>query len=487
MRRRRLTALLALGASLAAAQGARADELPERGWKSLEVGVLPVRSYVRRADQLFTPGSEVRRLQQAAGGWQRRIEERLDGLPTLTVRTVQQSLDRLREAEGYERTVSLAADRYDLGVERYRALEVDAALDQLDRAASLYRDGYADVTAAQRLADVQLHRGLALMEQGQSNRAHIAFRRMWLLQPSRRFDEGYYPASVERALAGSFRDLHELPDKLLTRFPLPRLKALSRRAEVDAWILAAIVGPVEAPVLHLVAYDRSSDAVVLDERIGLADGRKTARRRLERALSSWHTCTVRRRRQPFVERERPRPWHMDIGFRHTMMLKHDRTRELFHSPGARLDLSWGVAPNLHLYAVGTQMISVPDPNEDLLDSFVTSRLAVGTGLTAGSDDLRAYLRTGLELALAFEDIRMTNNVECKHFGADHPRCGGDIFTLSAPGVWFGLNLGAGVRWHFREGWFLHASGSFSSYVASPDLVDELNFPVSFGLGVGSRL
>ncbi len=465
-----------------------ADALPESGWKPLRIGVLPVRSYVRGAEDLFEERQGPRQLREEAGHWQRYIERAVGGLDLVRLLPSTDALKRTLDRSSHREATALARERYVLGVERYRALATDEAIEQLERAARLYVDAQGDVAEARELADVHMYLGLAQLDRGSAHAAYMAFRQMWLLDPGRVIDHGYYPEAVERALAGALVDLAQLPDKVRLRFPPATLAALAKQAQVDIWVTALIEnGPnpdVAAPVLAIAIFDSRTRSVVLDVRIPLGDS-EAARDLLDRELTAWHACALESQELPLARRVQQPRWSVDLGYTHALFLRHDRTREIFHSPGAGLAVAWQSGTALHVFGEFSQMVTAPDSNHDLLSGFITSRLAAGAGLTGGSRRVRVFVQAGLELAVTFTDISMSKDVDCKHFGVDSPRCSG-LFRDDPPVLWLGLNFGAGLRVGLGESWYLTARTGFTSYVAPASLVREFNFPLSFTLGIGSR-
>ncbi len=457
------------------------------GWETRRVAVAPVMSWVRAPEDVFQERPESRRLREAAGLWQRRLEALVGQLELVEHVTQPQLHERLQDRAPDRESAMLAKERFSLGLEQYRLLQVEDALTQLDRAAALYRQADASFSGhARELADVELYRGLALLERGEGNLAHLAFRAMWLLDPGRTFERGYHTAATEHALAAALEDLAVLPDTLLLRTPPEQLRALAEDLGVDTWILAGVVGTAEAPALRLVAFDPDRGAPVLDELVPLTND-AAALDLVERAISAWHTCAIEADADPFLRSPQTRRWYLDVGYSHSVYLLHDKTREFFHSPGAAVSLTWEVVDFAHVFAQATQMGSIPDDNGDLLGPFVNSRFSIGGGLTAGLPDLRFFVRAALEVSLSFQNIKATRDVNCKHFGTDSERCDRSrLFVDEAPGLWFGVNFGVGLRWVFVGDWYLLTSAELASYVVEAALIDDLNFPASLTIGFGRR-
>lgn len=478
------TALLTfvLASTVMAARPAAADELPAGGWKDLTVGVLPVQYLGRTAEDLFHEEPGVRRARQLAGRLQRVLEEDLEQRDQLKLVRAAQVRERLSRNRDYRRTVELAARFADLGVTRYNDLQAAQALADLDRASVLYREVFADIADPDVVADADLYRGLVLTEQGELGQAHVVFRELLLLDPTRRFDPGYYPAAVEKALGDAQADIGGQANKLANRYPLERLEGLAELLKVDVWVIALIDGPPDGPVLRLAIYDHRTRGITSSERLLLAD--PEAEDRVERTIAAWSTCAVEAQRE---KRLRPPPrkrWFLDIGYVHGLWLTHRRTRELLQTIGGHIAVTYEPTKAFQLYFRGIQLATLPDSNGDLLDVFVTTRLGAGAGLVIGKPAFRFFARTGLEVGLSTSAIDMTTDVDCKHFGSTHPRCG-SVFTAQAPAVWVGIDFSLGSRIELARGWYLTISTGVASYVYDPTLVGDLNFPWYGTIGFGA--
>lgn len=473
-----LLAILILAPHALAAPG------PQASWRSLRVGVLDVRSYARTTADLFDESPAARRAREAAGAWQRWLEGLVasrDLVHVVTSGAVRKQLDR---GPAQREALALAATTFSLAVDRYQALDIDRALELLGRADALYRRYEGALVAPRALADVAFYRGLAWAERGQLDRAHVAFREMLALDPSRTFPRGYYPARAERAIEGALNDLVGQPDKARAALPMELLATAGRRAGVDVWVAAVVDGPPASPTLRVALIDVGSRGTVSAVTASLADA-ADARARVDRAISVWHTCALRAPHRTARGGARPRRrWRLDLGYNHSVFLKHKGTRSIFHSPGATVGLSWRAARHVHVFGRITHQVSLPDRNRDLLDDFATLRTAVGVGLVWGNATFEGFVDLGLEVGVALGDVATTTDVDCKHFGVDHPRCG-RVDRLASPATWAGLRAAAGGRWFMVEGFYLFAMAGVSSYAFQSDAVAVLNFPFDAAAGLGT--
>lgn len=471
-----LAALILLACSSARAAP---PELPRGQWKTLTVAVLPVR-YLGGLDDPFTERPEVPRLRAEAARWHRGLELAFQGRDQVVLLGATELRERLQRLTDVRRAGELAQERYALGLERWRALQAREALTHLDRARELLIETHADLSDPRALADVELHRGLALMDLGEVGPARIAFTSMFVLDPSRRFERGYYGATIEQELAGAARDVAAIPTPSAIIWPAERLSALATRLGLDVVALGLVTeGPAR---LDVALFDARTNGLSLSESFALSDTSNLTED-LDRAVSAWHTCALEAPRS-FVRPAPRRRWFLDLGYTHAVWLNHRRTRDYLHGPGAHIGVTFVPTPGLELWVKTSQRVTMTDANQDLLDAFTVTHLALGAGLGVGDQRVSFALRAGVEVALSLADIAMTTDVDCKFFGGDSDRCRG-IFRAESPAVWLGLDFSASLRVSPVRSWYLSVSAGTTIYALSGSLVGELNFPLygTFGFGL----
>lgn len=475
-----ITWLIVAIAGTGTAEAQPVEAIPT-AWRTSQVAVLPVGYYGRSIDTLFATKAELAESLGLLKRWQRTIEDTFQGRDRFTMVDAKAVSARLRGLPDFNRAVDLANDRLSLGIERYNELKAKAAVGHLKRAVELYRSVHAEIVEPKQLAKAKLYLGLAYMEQQQAGQAHLAFRDMWRLEPTMTVVSGYYPVAVQRALRTALLDVAAQSDKLTRAYPRKRIAALAKLLKVKSVVIAAVDGPVTEPLLRLVTYDADDTRFGSPLTIGLTD-QKQATDALDRAASVWHTCALTAIGSKGRRRKRQR-WFVDLSYSHSLWLTHRRTRDILQSPGAQITVAHEPTAGLHLYGRILQQATLRDPQGDLLDVFVTSHASLGAGLAVGSRKFRFFARAGLAAALSLSSVRMTTDVDCKHFGAGHPRCG-QLFSAPAPGLWFGLETTLGFRWAPTRGWYTTMTTGMTSYVADTELTSELNFPLHATIGFG---
>lgn len=470
-------AVACLVACLATVSRAAPTELPRGPWKTVTVAVMPVVWLGGLADP-FVDGPDGARLRGEAARWHRGIEQAFAERDQVAVLGSAELHERLAREPDVRRAASLAQARFAAGLEHWRALRAKDALVELDRARELYLEAFADLADPKALADVELHRGLALIDLDEVGPARVAFAQMFALDPTRRFERGYYGAAIEQELAGAANDVAAVPAPFAILWPAERLAALGKRLAVDVWALGTLAGP--RPRVELALFDNRLAAVSLRELFEIVPD--TMVEDLDRVVSAWHTCALEAPRAFVRPAWRPR-WYVDFGYAHAVWLQHRRTRDYLHGPGAHVGVTFVPTPGLELWAKTTARVTLSDANNDLLDVFTTTHIALGAGLGIGDSGLSFTLRAGVDVAFSLSDIDMTTDVDCKFFGAGE-RCR-SIFRADSPAVWLGLDVSAALRVAPSRSWYFAFTAGTAIYAFSASVVSELNFPLygTFGFGL----
>lgn len=478
-----LLAWAALGSLPRDALAARADDgLPRAGWKTVQVAVLPVGYYGRTASDLFDEPPVVRRARALAARWHRLLEDGLVGRDQLEVLRSSQVRERLARTAEYRRGQPIAARAHEIGMRSFEAVHADDAQFQFQSALEVFESVWADVVSPSEVSDTAFMLGLTLVERGEANAAHVAFRQALLLDPTRRFERGYYSASTEQGIASAQTDIASRADLLGLRWPVQRLEALAEALAVDQLVVAVVDGPPGAPVLRVALYDRRAKGLTGRARVDLADEDRAALA-LDRVLAGWQTCAVEANQDRMFRRPARKEWFLDIGYTHGVWLTHRRTRDYIQSAGGQLTVTYEPSPGFQIFGRASQLATLPDANADLIETFVTTRLTLGAGLTLGSEAATFFARTGLEVGVGLSNIQMTTDVDCKFFGANSPRCK-TIFEQTPPTVWFGLDFSLGARFLLSSAWYVTISAGVASYIIDPEVTGDLNFPLHGSLGIG---
>jgi hypothetical protein len=518
-RRPRLAALLLAGlAALVSPSGASASEgdvdpsgKPER-WRPVQLGLLPLLDLALLEGAPFEqPGGgadgvgPLRQLARRRGEVERalhRLAATLDLVDLQGEEALRAAVARVTSLAGQ----GLVADeRLALGRERWLGLEPAEALAQFEVAERLMLGAFVDLLAPTRYAELALWRGLALVELDRERDATAAFRTMFLHDPARRFAPGWYGTRIERLLQTAADEARAMPEAEDLRFASARLAELGAVVGATHWLTGALRpqadadgrGRAQVPLqLQLrtlrgrgTNLEAAASAVAVNVSHEAEALAAPARDVISRWLSAWHACALERETAHplgWQQREVRRAWHLDLAYRHDVWLHHGQTRLPLHGPGVALSAIWEPQPRLQLWGRFAQVTTLVDTRGDLLAQFGATHLAAGAGLRLGGEGLSVSLRLGVAAALTLNDFEATQDIDCKFFGPDHPRCGA-IFLAKAPLGWIGLETGLGLRWNPEPGWHLSALVTIDAFLGAAEAVRELNYPLAFALGFGASL
>lgn len=479
-----LAALLACALTLAAATEVGAQPTFERKPRLRKtLGVAAFRNYEVGPEDLFRardPLPSDDDLREALSYVQDRLKER----PDIALVTERELRERISSQKGYREGILLAREWFNLGVDHYRALRLDRALENLDRAEQLYLDIYQDIVEPFALAELELYRGLALAEKGSTDLAHVAFKHMFAFNPWQRFGRGFYPPATEKALQAALVDFQLTTNRDMLFFTPERIDRFLEEQGLDALLFGYVEqregGGAE---LHVVVYERAPGRVAFRDVVPLTDGPDVDA--VDRVVTRWLSCTEWR------HREQPRTpldsrVFLDVGVSYSFFLVQP-LRQLFHSVGFRTTVAWQLSQSFDLHGTFGVKTSFPDPNQDLIESSTTFRGLLGAGFTFRSPRLRFYVHPGVDI-LYVGPMRWTTNPFCKMY-ADFPpderlNCDpAEIDSLSSSWL-LGLGVATGLDVFLTPDLYLDLRAEASAYFLPFAPTDTLNFPLDFSLAVG---
>ncbi len=397
----------------------------------------------------------------------------------LDLESVRSTLERKPE---FGRVVQLVDRQVALGREYYDNTRLDDAARVLEAARGDAEGAYLDVLAPQVFANIELLLGLVYLEQGKPGAAHVALRRMARVDPTRRFERGYYPREAEEAIAQAYTDVQMTgPGDIVTG--LERTERLLARVGADIVVTGFVARPTGQPQLLLVAYDRRSKAFILRETIPVRSAPRCARA-VDLALSRMLACLSPRH----VAQPRSKPafgrFSLDAAVAHGVYFLHP-TRDIFHNIGFSLNAALRVRRPVELFAKLNLYSSLPDRRADLETSdLVTARFIAGGGVAFERGVFKGFVRPGVEVQYA-SPFTVRTSPDCKFFPLGHPRCPADADGIQHfdGSVLLGFNVAVGLAVATRTGIYVAIQTSMSLYF--PFLrASDVNFLLGSELGLG---
>lgn len=462
--------------------GAHALERP------LRVFVAAPRNFLLDEGRIFRPRGERLPHDAALREVTRRVEVQLGKKAWIDVANSQELAGDLAGSKAYGDGLVLGREWLNLGQEHYESLRVDEAIVDLRRAEDLYLQVFHDVVEPYAFARVFLLQGLCYVERGLKGQSHVAFRRMFFLNPGVRFEPGYYPPHAEEEIRSSAVDFVLTHPKENPFLGEERLAKFFEAYPFDYLIHVYLDGASGDARLHLVVLGREGGDPALHESFELPQGDadsapETVGGAVDAALSRWLACHDLKP-APATQARAP-----GIGFRvsshHSTYLKTP-SRGLFYNYGYGLGVFYDVNRWLELIVSSEIYTSIVDRYRDLQHSFNTVRGLAGVAFRFGGDRIHAVVSPAVEVHY-LGDFQIVTDPFCKLYGRDHPACDrGAIFSLDLD-LLVGMNVATSVRFYLTRHVFLEVTGSVSTYFLPVGRNIELNFPVSGGIGLGYRL
>lgn len=480
-----LVALVALvcGVAVAAQAQPRLEREPRL---RKTVGVAPFRNYAVAPEDLFREDGDALPYDDVLQEAQKYLQERLARRSDVRLIGERDLRESITTRKNYREGILLAREWFNLGVDHYRALRLDRALENLDRAEALYLDIHQDLVEPFALAELELYRGLALGEKGAGDLAHVAYKRMFVFNPWKRFPKGYHAPATETALQGALVDFQLTVNRDMLFLTPERIDRFLREQGLDALFFAYLERRPEGGGLdlHVVVYESAPGRVAFRDSTPVT-GDPEDLDALDRVLTRWLACA------DWEHQEQPRTpldasLFVDVGVAYGIFLVQP-LRELFHNVGFHAGVAWQLSQSFDLHVAVAVKTTFPDPNEDLLRSSTSVRGLIGAGFTFRSRRLRLYIHPGVDIVY-LGDIAWTTNANCKFFAPLPPGerldCPTGEVDTQGSGYLFGLALATGLNVFLTNDLYLDIRVDASAYFLPFDPTDDLNFPMNFALGVG---
>lgn len=366
-----------------------------------------------------------------------------------------------------------------LGIERYRDIRLEEAIEVLEAAIGQAEESCADVFNPSLVSDLYLYLGLCRLETGNPDLAHVALKNMFLLAPSRKFRAGWFPEREQRALRAAALDFAESPPRENPLDTTERMAGFLVAQKVDALMYMYLwPGADGGTVLETRVFERVTGA---DDRIGVSrDSREWAgAESASAAVSSWLACADLPSRVDTIRRL-PRLF-LDTAFSYSMFAADNTTRTGFHNLGLSVGLAYQIQPGLDTFMKVNIYNSLEDRFGDLLDDFWSLRTSIGVGYSAVFSWGRVFTHFGFEMNY-LSRFRSSTDPRCKLWPDDPDLCG--TSDVSEPSFLFGAMGMVGVNVFLSRSVFLTIQVGFSGYfVASEELLD-LNLPWVTEVGFG---
>ena len=388
-----------------------ADEPP--AFPRKKVLILPVRDLRLNPDALFS-GDPV--------SAEDSLRSSLDDALIRTVRA-EPELDAVLAVEALassqQGAANVARGFVHLGVELYRNLRIEDAVQTLEKGAEAARGAFLDLVDPSNAMTLYLYLGLSYLEQERPAMAHVAFKNMFAIGPAalakrQEFHPGYLPPAAQDAIRAAAVDFLESAAGDVPFGSLERTAALLKAAGVRTLVEVQIVQRTARSAGMSVRVIESGPAAtgvrVSWSRLHPIRDDRSAVDLLSRDLSAWVACTDLPSREP-PRNLLPR-FYLDTAGAYSLFLRHEPTRNLFHTAGFGAGLSYQILSEMDFFVRLNLLTSFPDRYNDLVSGFTSIRLHTGVGYTLRGAWGRFFVHTGLDLQY-LTDFLSSTDPACK--------------------------------------------------------------------------
>jgi len=391
-----------------------------------------------------------------------------------------QTLQRVRARKGFAENEVEAGRMSGAGHDDYKQVRLDAAIDHLAEAGTLFSRleyVYVDPRA---VARAELVRGQALLEKGDDVDASTAFGRALNADPRLRLRPNYDRPECIDAFERARRAAIETP---------PAPTELSRWAAdepvspdvylVRSRLLPAVAERPERLEIYVVG---SGGAVMPDvQALAMPDAASRLAGRLWASLPFGHTV---KDKKPGGE------VRLDAGFAWFLFAEDGLGAGVFNNVGAQSSFYWGLARNIGLQVAFLVANSGRDTEEDLRGDILTYRAFLGPGYEKRVARWRFDAHLGVEVASPGR-IATTDNVYCKHAPPDERSifaafCPQDAISTSNRTLLVGTGMTAGASVDLVDDLYLALQVNAAEYFYQLESTD-LGRPVGASLSLGYRL
>jgi hypothetical protein len=448
------------------------------------VAVLPALNFAVSTDTIWNVPAESSQTTEAS--LLRYLLRRLAVEPHLDVIGPEAIVNRLRNHRTFREGADLGLERMRIGQLLYRELRVVEAIPHLEQAQTALINAFHDVVDPQVMSDLSLTLALCYQEQG-SMKTHLSLKEMLLMDPSRRFERGFYSEAFERAVLSALTDLLATTPKENPLRTQTRLDQFMDLIQADTLVFAYLEPGPESPQIRIVIHDRISQNVEFRGSFQSTD-QPADLDRIDRFISRWTTCLPPRVGAPDAPPQSVSDFFIDTSFTYSafgsLLSDAPLTNSVFHNLGMGLSAEWQFLRGLGTFVQLNVLVTTQDSLRDLKDPPPILRTTAGLSYAFGNERWRGFARFGIDSQFLLGEFRVTTDPWCKWVDA-HPKCNLTNQQEFQDEYLIGVHAGMGVQMFVQASLYLTLRTGVSVYVAPAEAVG-LNFPISADLGLGYK-
>lgn len=401
----------------------------------------------------------------------------------------QSDLERaVKATRGFEDKLKIAELSSELGIDKYKKLDVGAAQQRLAEALDIYGQLNYGIIRPERVADIALYLALSYIEQDDFGlELYELLQMVTLLEPNPRIREGYYPARVVR----SYRDARASLIRTLRQDGPERspARALASFADTD-FAVFAYVWPAadETYTAAMFVYSQEEGRFLPAETLRVASlDPETLRAAGNRLMSRFIPCFVRapvqEQSSTVVQSAGDSPFSLEFGAAYASFLQFPRELQDKTKPWANFGLAvnarlW-LTPDFGIVAGVHILNSLRDYAWLIANDFSTLRGFVGGDMGIELGDFNVGIQVSAEMT-TLGDFEAYVDLPC---AAARDDCGKVRFD--GQDFLVGVNARPRVVWNAYRQFSLVGAVS-GTYYFIPLSGRDFNFPLTGELGVSYR-
>lgn len=393
-----------------------------------------------------------------------------------------------RHFERYATKLQVADERYQRAKTLFDGLKEKAATDELVKAFELYDTMLGPLLYRRQMADIRFLQAMMAYEQKRYSLAGRRFREAFIYYPQLEIRQGFYAPQLEEALRDAQLDARAEIDVIASYYPLTAMQAYARWVKADYVVVGIITGVNGRFQLKWAIYDSQTKTFVLRDTLSLAESVADSNEELSKRITRFFEC-----HSPTListensQKDHNYRWRIDLGYEHFVWSKFTQTTNIPQGPGFSLLASYRLTRELEVFGQWVTHVTAQDRLRDLASEFMTMGLVLGLGLDFSvGDRWHIALRVGLDQRISLMPLKLTRDVNCKHFGFDSERCHNKIDEPAGLPL-VGVRSEMGVRLDFTQRWHLHFSIGLSGFFLDSRIIERLNFPIHANFGIGVQL
>jgi len=372
-----------------------------------------------------------------------------------------------------------------LSMELYRHIKLEQSVVTLKKGLDVVKKLHVWSWMPHLAAQFYFYLGLCNIDMGKAEDAQRYFRRVFMLNPGLRIQQGYYPNKTEKVIMAAFLDYRSsLRIPSFTAEYNPDVVQKGEKANASAFVYAYKQDG------HNVFGVRIIDANLKDGHFDreFGDEKAIEQTGIQAFVNAFVSCALLPWKRTH-KKKKPDRIYMDTTALYMFYAKYP-TRRFLHNAGFNLGFSFPVGRSLDVVAGFSLATSMGDAYGDMVDGLTVYRLRVGVAYSYAWSWGHIFVSPGMAMGY-LSGYTITTNANCKFLGPNSPGCQPTSFNKGGDAITFSISARVGVRFMLAQALLFTISVDASGFFAEIPLsghhsMSDLNFPIGFQAGLSYK-